>query len=650
VNYRPDIDGLRSIAVLAVVLFHLDLAAFEGGFVGVDVFFVISGFLITSLIVQRVESGSFTLKDFYLRRIRRLIPPLIATVAVTSVLAAWLMTPYDFVYYARSAVASLFSVSNILFFAESGYWDSASELKPLLHTWSLGVEEQFYLFWPALTLFLFAAHRRVKPLVSLALVCVGGFFLTLWVSYVNASAAFYLLPFRVFQFAAGALLLPLLRALPDTKGRAWLALRAFSFWLGLAAVLAAVMLLDEAILFPGWSVLLPTVGTALMLFSGQLGGAVYRPIEILLSNPVSVWLGRVSYSMYLVHWPVIVLYRYEFGLELDGGEQLLLAALTLAATCVLHYGIERRFYLRGGSHPPGEKASGGAFALRTLAIASLVAVAMAHAWGTGGWQWRYPTLQLSEEDVTAGLDKRMRDAKRACHARNFSISAQCDRDATIQVLVFGNSVVLDGYHFLQGGYGDSTEVNVVLYPDFGECARNRHWRKGWDKVSNKCQEQFAQLTDAAFLAPFDAVFYSANRPYDQNKQAFVDVFTAMKEVRPDLGLVTFGGYINTERDCAFLVNRAHSTDACSRPENVRYFASAPETQPLYGAMRSLEDAYVDRVSLLCKNRVLETCLTRAEDGTPVLYDQRHMSVEFSEMSGRMYAAQHPRFWRELVGD
>ncbi|TCO74894.1 acyltransferase family protein [Chromatocurvus halotolerans] len=151
-NYRPDIDGLRAIAVLAVVIFHLGVPGFQGGYVGVDVFFVISGYLITSIILAQHAEGRFYFTQFYARRVRRLFPPLIATVLATTLGCAVILEPYDMIAYGRSAVATLFSVSNILFFSEAGYWDSASELKPLLHTWSLGVEEQFYLLWPATAL------------------------------------------------------------------------------------------------------------------------------------------------------------------------------------------------------------------------------------------------------------------------------------------------------------------------------------------------------------------------------------------------------------------------------------------------------------------------------------------------------------------
>ena len=192
--------------MLSVVIFHLDVAGFAGGYVGVDVFFVISGYLITSIIKTKVGNETFRLRDFYFRRIRRLLPPLIATVVATLIGAAFIIKPYDMVSVGRSAFAALFSLSNFVFYTESGYWDSASELKPLLHTWSLGVEEQFYLFWPALMLLLLRPALRNFFTLSLVLISVLGITLSAWYTSEDQSAAF--LPsavpcFSVFSWGPG---------------------------------------------------------------------------------------------------------------------------------------------------------------------------------------------------------------------------------------------------------------------------------------------------------------------------------------------------------------------------------------------------------------------------------------------------------------
>ena len=169
-GYRADIDGMRAIAVTLVTLFHLNIQSLAGGYIGVDIFFVISGFLISSIIWTKKSRGEFRLRDFYLGRIRRLLPPLYATVLVTFVAAGFILLPDDFARFSRSAIATLFSVSNILFYFEAGYWDTSSHLKPLLHTWSLGVEEQFYLIWPLFIIFCATTLRRVPFVLILLLV------------------------------------------------------------------------------------------------------------------------------------------------------------------------------------------------------------------------------------------------------------------------------------------------------------------------------------------------------------------------------------------------------------------------------------------------------------------------------------------------
>jgi peptidoglycan/LPS O-acetylase OafA/YrhL len=643
-NYRADIDGLRAIAVLSVVIFHLDVAGFQGGYIGVDVFFVISGFLITSIIKDKYEQQSFALPDFYFRRIRRLVPPLIATIAATLLASAFILTPYDMVGFARSAAAALFSLSNFVFYSESGYWDSASELKPLLHTWSLGVEEQFYLFWPALIIGLLGIRRHISFGASLAIVSIAGALLCIWFTGVDQSAAFYLLPFRVFQFAIGASLIPLVAALQRESGSLSRWLPTAAFWSGLLCIGASVFTFSGTTAFPGWAVLLPTVGSALMLLSGALPRMPSTAARILMQNPLSIWLGRVSYSMYLVHWPVIVLYRYRYGIELEPFDQLLLAAATLFATCVLHYSIERRFYQRGTAGSAGA----GAFALRTALVAGVVALVSTSAWLGDGWSWRFPTLALTAEQIKQGKKDRFQRSSRACTFKDNLSSPQCDLEADIQVLVLGNSAEVDGYNFIYSGYGEDSAINFMLFGSMNQCKSLREESGRFLSSEEPCRQMLDVLFDPDMLARIDIVIYAANQPYDTNKRTFLSILRQLKASNPDLRVVTFGSYINNRRHCTYYVNRDNTTDACAKPENVVYFADDERGEPLSGEFGALESHYIDRVDLLCKNRVLETCATRSEDGTPMQYDTRHSSFEFARMSGERYAERYPNLLRDLA--
>ena len=344
-GYRSDLDGLRAIAVLLVVVFHLKFNWLPGGYIGVDVFFVLSGFLISAIIEKDAAQNQFTFSGFYLRRARRLLPALIATIFVTFIWALAILTPAELKQFAGSAIAAAFSLSNVLFYFEAGYWDTQSDLKPLLHTWSLGVEEQFYLFWPLFLIVLLKIRRRVSLVASLSAVTIIGGLACYWMSSRDASAAFYLSPFRVFQFSAGALCLQLSRL---EAVKVVLRNRLFTDLLALSAV--ATLLIcsaryDENVVFPGWAIFPPTIATCVLLLAGaeRANGLFSR---LALSNRLSVWIGQVSYSMYLVHWPIIVLYRHSTGMDLTVHEQTILFVAILIASAAMHYGVERAFYIR----------------------------------------------------------------------------------------------------------------------------------------------------------------------------------------------------------------------------------------------------------------------------------------------------------------
>jgi len=646
-KYRADIDGLRAISVLSVVLFHLEIPGFQGGFVGVDVFFVISGYLITSIIKHKYENHDFKLSEFYARRIRRLVPPLIATIAATFVGAAFIMTPFDMVAFSRSAVAALFSLSNIVFYLESGYWDTASELKPLLHTWSLGVEEQFYLFWPALIVVLLNLRRRVAFGISLTVISLLGALLCIWFTGINQSAAFYLLPFRIFQFAVGALLIPLTsivqkRYLPRFP--------QIALWSGLFCIVVSVTSLGDDKAFPGYAVLWPTIGAALVLLSGTLPGERPASALVLLQNPLSIWLGRVSYSMYLVHWPLIVLFRYYHGLELTSVDQIVLATSTLLATCVLHYGVEHRFYQRDadGSTEKPQPLFGKHFVPYTFATAGLVAIIAASAWKGDGWAWRFPSLSLTTAQIEQGESERFRPVATACLLQNAKSNRHCNFEAKIQVMVLGNSHELDGYSFISAGLGSAADINLILFGEAGKCA-DLHFDSGRFTTSDEqCQKRFNALFDPEVISRLDIVLYAANIPYGENKDIFLSILQTIKSINAKIKIVTLGGYINTLRPCSYYINQTNTTDSCALPENVSYFEDNPEDQPLFNKFRAIESHYIDRVELLCKNRVLQTCRTRTDDGIPAFYDRHHNSLEFAEMSGKMYALKYPHLLQDLT--
>lgn len=331
-KYRSDVDGLRAVAVLSVVLYHFGLESLQGGFIGVDVFFVISGFLIAGIINTEIQQDSFTFAGFYERRVRRIFPALFVMLVVVAASGYFILLPTDFVLLAKGTLSTLAFGSNIFFWRNSGYFDSVSELNPLLHTWSLAVEEQFYFAFPV---FLVVAARYsrtlIKPmlwgLVVLSLIaCVAQ-------QTHRPTATFYLSPFRAWELGIGALLA--LGAIPRIKAPAVRELAALS---GLALVLGAAFLLQAGDSFPGWRAIFPVLGAALILHAG-LDGSTW--VSRLLSRRPLVLVGLISYSLYLWHWPVKVYASYLGGLAPLGWRALPLLAFTMLISYLSYRWVEQ---------------------------------------------------------------------------------------------------------------------------------------------------------------------------------------------------------------------------------------------------------------------------------------------------------------------
>ncbi len=300
-KYRREIDGLRALAVTPVILFHAGFGFFAGGFVGVDVFFVISGYLITSIVLDDMDANRFSLIGFWERRARRILPALVFVVLCCVPFAWVLLLPSDFVDFAQSMVAVATFSSNILFFSENGYFEQSSELKPLLHTWSLAVEEQFYLLYPLFLLFIL--RRPVVIAVAFcAAIFLSSFAFSVWASYVKPDAAFYLLHSRAWELAVGACASLIYRR---RKNEPQLSLRNILSLVGFLAICTPIFVYDHATPFPGGYALPPVVGTMLVLLFATEGTL----IKSLLSARPLVGIGLISYSAYLWHQPLFAFYR-----------------------------------------------------------------------------------------------------------------------------------------------------------------------------------------------------------------------------------------------------------------------------------------------------------------------------------------------------
>lgn len=300
-NYRPDIDGLRTIAVLAVIAYHAEKSILPSGFVGVDFFFVISGFLITGLIAQAIEAGTFTFADFYARRIKRIFPAFIVVATLTFFVASYLLIPDDYLFYTTSLAAAFAFVSNIFFSMLSwGYFGDRTAEFPLLHSWSLSVEEQFYFFFPIILLGLFRYCRKyaLSALVMLGLVC-----LVISELKVNEPKAYFLITTRAHEMIIGAITFFISRKYPAQNN----VRSEIIGWTGLTLMAGSTFLIKDGMTFPGVNSLYPCLGTAMVIYAGQSGNAVSR----MLANRIMVSIGLISYSLYLWHWPIFSFLKYR---------------------------------------------------------------------------------------------------------------------------------------------------------------------------------------------------------------------------------------------------------------------------------------------------------------------------------------------------
>lgn len=428
-NYRPDIDGLRTIAVVPVVLFHANVAGFTGGFVGVDIFFVISGFLITTIIHRELAEGRFSILRFYERRARRILPALFA-VMVASLIAGWfILVPVDYDKMGQSIFSALLFVSNMWFWRNSGgYFDGATDYLPMLHTWSLAVEEQFYIFFPLLLMLLHKIGRRLL-LPVIVLLVAGSLVVAIWATPRMPSAAFYLLPTRIWELGIGSLLA--LGLLPTAAPKA---LREAVGALGLVGVLAPVFVYDGSTVFPGLAALPPVLGAAALIWAGTAGPVLAS--RLLALRPM-VWIGLISYSLYLWHWPIMAFLRNRlFTVELEPMWQVATVLASFAAGWISWRFIERPFRVPVRA---GGMGQGRIFALSGAGMAVLGGLAVAVSLTNGMSTQRFSADQLAKHQA---MKSNLRAHKRCFGVR--PVSKLCafgaaDPEAAPRWLLLGDS-------------------------------------------------------------------------------------------------------------------------------------------------------------------------------------------------------------------
>jgi peptidoglycan/LPS O-acetylase OafA/YrhL len=453
-KYRSEVDGLRAVAVLPVVLFHGGFELFGGGYLGVDVFFVISGYLITSIIWQDLERGRFSIRQFYERRARRILPALFAIMIACVPMAWWLLAPNDMTDFSESILAVLAFSSNVLFWSETSYFDTAGELKPLLHTWSLAVEEQYYIAFP-LFLLLLRKAGRAKAIAAMITIAVFSFALSEWAVHAQPSAAFFLLPTRVWELMLGGVIaLGVSAQKPVGAGPAQAA-----GVVGLGMIIYSIFAFDAYTPTPSLYTAIPVAGTALVLAYATTGTFA----AALLSLRPLVGLGLISYSVYLWHQPLFAFARHASVEEPEAWVRASIAAIAVLCGALSWRFIERPF--RTNTSGSGRKHLALAAAV-ALGLVSFSVAGIASAGFARRTIFAVPAIPGYSFDNKALTESARNPLRSASGDRNYAVFRNA-ADQTLwftgnpaiwKVLIVGNSHSIDLYNVLA--------LNRELFPEF----------------------------------------------------------------------------------------------------------------------------------------------------------------------------------------
>lgn len=605
-DYRPEIDGLRAFAVLPILLFHAGVPGLDGGFVGVDIFFVISGYLITRILAGELEARDFSLARFYERRIRRILPALFVVLAVTLVASWFVLLPEDLVQLGKSGGATLAFASNILFAGQVDYFAAPARYKPLLHCWSLAVEEQFYVVFPVLLAAIWRVGRKAVLAILIVLSIASLLLAEYWLS-IRAPTAFFQAPARAWELLAGSLLA--LGALPPARqGRLAEAMAAA----GLALIVGSILVLRETMRFPGLTALPPVLGTALILHF-----APGTRVAALLSLKPLRFCGWISYSLYLWHWPVVVLVTYLVDPA---------GPLTVAAMIALSFALATASWrwveepCRRGTFLRGWRAF-AFFAVGSLVLGALFAALI--------WFKGFPARldpQVRALVAAAGDSSPLRGA---CHAdwdRPIAPEKSCriGADSPPEVAVWGDSAGIEPAYTL--GQYVAPQGRSVVQLTHSACMPAGPAN---DQRTPGCQA-YVKQTLAWLLRPDTprAVILDANWDSDQVRAQpglYTSFFDAAERLRAAGKRVVLVGPLPTyESDIPRLLARSWQMRPGSYPAGIDTAEFVARNRVILGR---LADAERRGFAVYYPHRTLcgETCALVSGD-RPLYYDDHHLTL------------------------
>jgi len=616
-----------------VFLFHLDIPYVAGGFLGVDVFFVISGFLITRILKQEAEVSRLDAVNFYARRVRRLFPALFVVMGFCLLAGIFRYSPERLIELANSGVSAILSVSNFYFYFNNDYFDAAAETQIFLHTWSLAVEEQFYLVWP-LIIFLIVKYLSKSWQMRLVIgLCLVGSIASYLGTLIDASMAFYMMPFRITEFGLGALLC----WLPGTK----LSPRAKELLVLLAVItmLASFSFISDQYLFPGLWFLVPCIATSILIYLGSTS----RVSDFLLANPISTYFGKISYSLYLFHWPVIVLYKNEQSahMMLDNQVAIFMTATLLAITT--YHVVEQPLRRPGTIWPTNRKV-----ALNFILGIAVVTFSFRYVDSQDGFPGRVPKeIRIVIQDVETEKSKRFQILKKICRERGWDKCSKSS-DSKPNIFILGDSHGIDALNALQPLW---PSLHFVMYSENG-CPPmtmidfERGVKKG-TRHYEKCLAKTTALSDGSLVEMADMLVISSR--YTWYSPEMLDRFLGSLELPADFPIIVFGQAPSFSKDLPEIVY--HHQQLAGLDAHVSEFLEE-DTWKFEASLREValsnNATFIAKAGHFCDKNSNQCELFHGNARKLLTYDRNHMSFDSALALGDWISKNSPELPKELV--
>jgi peptidoglycan/LPS O-acetylase OafA/YrhL len=622
VTYRPDIDGLRALAVLAIVAFHLGVSRISGGFVGVDIFYVISGFLIGSIVIRELQEGTFSIVHFYQRRLKRILPALVIVLLFTTIVAFFILFPPELYDYANSMIATALWTANLYFWATTNYF-LVDKVTPLLHCWSLGVEEQYYLFFPLLTILIF----RLRPTsfrTIFGVVAAGSLMLSVSLTTSAPMANFYLLPTRAWE-----LLLGVLTAITSIKQLDWRPLREAMGGLGLALIIVPILWYTPGTQFPGLNALPPCFGTAAVIASGARGR---NSASMLLSARPLVFFGLISYSLYLWHWPIIAFILRDLpAVHLDRATKVAALVLILILAALTWQFVEKPF--RASKKPAKFVFLYSTGAVTALSVIAVIVIA------SYGFPSRYDRGVASLASVL-GYNYQRPFRAHQCFLDAGDTIKTFDRNICLvevsnepNVLLIGDSHAAHLWRGLQTVF-DQTNVMqataAICRPFYFKQATIGQWQN-IDEYLKRCNLLMSLVYDDYLVQHHPDLVILAARWFPEDEEGLARTLDWLR--LKNFTVILTGPDPNWYLPVPMLMAMAAMRNDPGLVDR-NFDASRGALDARFAALAAAHGAkYVSAYAAFCG---VGNCRVRGDSGLPLMFDYGHLTTEGSELVAKRF--------------